>query len=198
MHNIQLIAGIVSVLFGAVAYYFYIRDILSGHTKPQAFSWLIWGLLAANGFIAQIRDHAGYGAWAILLTSSANLIIFGLAVFKGDGNPNLPDWILLAFALLGLASLFVVKDQTIGVWITIIALTIGFYLTIVKSIRNPNTETGIAFLLNALKFIPAIIALEHISFDTAAYPIVAFFGNALIVIVVRHSHKKSKHVVIPS
>jgi hypothetical protein len=193
MAHAQLILGLISVLFGVMAYYFYIRDILNGSTKPHAFSWLIWGLLAANGFIAQIRDHAGYGAWAILLTSSANLIIFALAVFKGDNRPSNVDWILLLLALISFACLFIIKNQVIGVWITLFALSIGFFITIKKSLKKPNEETGIAFLLNALKYIPAIFALQHFSFDTVAYPFTAFIGNALIIIVLEITRKKMAH-----
>ncbi len=99
--NIKLLFGIVSIIPAVFAYYFYFRDIFLGRTKPHTFSWLIWGILAANGFIAQVHGHGGIGTWATGLTSLASLSIFVLALFKGDNQPTKVDWSLLAVAVVG-------------------------------------------------------------------------------------------------
>jgi hypothetical protein len=71
--TLALLFGIISILVALVAYYFYFRDMARGKTKPHAFSWLIWGLLAGTGFLAQVSAHAGIGAWATGLTSIESL-----------------------------------------------------------------------------------------------------------------------------
>lgn len=41
--------ALIAVALAFVSYSFYIRDIFAGRTKPHAFTWGIWAVLA--GFI---------------------------------------------------------------------------------------------------------------------------------------------------
>lgn len=189
--SLKVFFGILSIIPAVLAYFYYFRDIFAGKTKPHAFSWLIWGTLAANGFIAQIGANAGVGAWVTGLTSAASLSIFGLAVFKGSTDPTKFDWILLGMAMVGFVLLFIISSKYLALWITLFALVAGFLMTIKKAYRKPEQETARSFVLNAIKFIPSIFALSSFSFLTVAYPVVALLGNAAIasVIIVATSRK---------
>lgn len=182
--TIKLFFGILSIIPAAFAYYFYFRDMFAGKTKPHAFSWLVWGILSGNGFFAQVSAHAGIGAWTTGLTSVVSLTIFGFAIYKGNTQPTKFDKIMLLLALMSLALLFVVNNKNIALLLTLIALTTGFAMTIRKTYIKPSEENGRAFLLNALKFLPAILALSSFSFLTVAYPLVAGLGNAAVALVV--------------
>lgn len=176
--------GVLSIIPGLFAYAFYFRDMIAGKTKPHAFSWLIWGLLAGNGFFAQTSANAGAGAWVTGLTSLACLVIFCVAIFKGDTKVSQLDRTLLTLALLSFAMLFVVDDKTIALGITLFATLLGFTMTLRKAYVKPDEETAKSFALNALKFVPAIFALSHLSFLTIAYPVTAGLANAAVVLVV--------------
>lgn len=180
----QLLFGILSIIPGIVAYAYYFRDLFAGRTKPHAFSWLIWGLLAGNGFLAQYAAGAGIGAWATGMTSVACLLIFGVAIFRGDTKANRIDKLLLALALISFAMLFVVDDKTLSLCLTLFATLLGFSMTLRKAYWKPYEETAKSFALNALKFLPAIAALESFSFLTVAYPLTAGLANAAVVAVV--------------
>lgn len=183
--SLKLFFGILSIIPAVVAYYFYFRDMLKGKTRPHAFSWLVWGLLAGNGFFAQVTAQAGIGAWATGLTSLASLAIFCFALRIGATRPTRFDWTLLSMALLGLLLLFVVKSEEVALWLTLLALVAGFAMNIRKAYKRPLEENAVAFWLNMLKFIPAIFALTHFSFLTVAYPLVAALGNAAVALVVQ-------------
>jgi hypothetical protein len=183
--SIKLIFGFISILVALAAYYFYFREIARGNTKPHAFSWLIWGLLAGTGFLAQVSADAGIGAWATGLTSIASLTIFCVALKIGATRPTPFDWILLSMALLSLLLLFVVKSEEAALLLTLAALIAGFAMNIRKAYNRPQEENATAFWLNMLKFIPAIFALSHFSFLTIAYPLVAALGNAVVASVVQ-------------
>jgi hypothetical protein len=180
----KLFFGILSILPALVAYTLYFRSMFAGKTKPHAFSWLIWGLLAGNGFVAQISAHAGIGAWTTGLTSVACLLIFSIAIFRGDTKLTRLDWLLLVLALISFGLLFVVQDKTIALCITLVATLLGFSMTIKKAWLRPHEEKAISFLLNAVKFLPAIFALSSFSFLTVAYPLTAGLANAAVVAVV--------------
>jgi hypothetical protein len=60
----ELLAAAAIVLTFAM-YVPYVRSIHAGRTKPHAFSWITWTLVAFVVFMAQLADHGGAGAWPI-------------------------------------------------------------------------------------------------------------------------------------
>jgi hypothetical protein len=86
---------------------------------------------------------------------------------------------MLAFVLL-----FVVDDPTISFCITLFATLLGFSMTLRKAYQLPHEENAQAFFLNAIKFLPAIFAVNTLSFLTIAYPITALLANASVVAVI--------------
>ena len=182
--NSKLIFGVLSIIPAVFAYYFYFRAIFSGKTKPHAFSWLVWGILAGNGFFAQISANAGIGAWATGLTSVVSLTIFCFALYRGDTQPTWFDRAMLGIALTSLVLLLAIDSKEIALCLTLIALVAGFAMTFRKAYKKPAEENATAFFLNTLKFIPAIFALSSFSFLTVAYPLVAGVGNVSIAAVV--------------
>ncbi len=47
---LKLLFGILSIIPAIVTYVVYFRNLMADKVKPHVFSWLIWGILAANGF----------------------------------------------------------------------------------------------------------------------------------------------------
>lgn len=176
----KLLFGILSLIPAFFAYAFYIRDTIAGKTKPHTFSWLIWGILAVNACIAQAGANAGAGVWATGFTAAANVIIFVLALFKGDTRPSAFDWLLLILGLTGFGLLFIIDNRTIAVCLTIFATSLGFAITFKKAHTRPGQETAKTFTLNAIKFLPSILALSSFSFLTVAYPLTGLLGNAAL------------------
>jgi hypothetical protein len=180
-NTVKLLFGILSLIPAAIAYTLYFRGMLAGRIKPHAFSWLIWGLLAGNGFIAQLSADAGVGSWATGVTSLACLSIFGIAMFRGDTKLLRLDWTLLFLALISFGLLFVIEDKTLSLCITLFATLLGFSMTWRKAWQLPHEEAAWSFGLNAVKFLPAIFALQTYSFLTVAYPLTAGLANAAVV-----------------
>jgi hypothetical protein len=183
-HTFKLLCGISSLIPAFIAYALYFKGLLAGRIKPHAFSWLIWGVLAGNGFVAQVSAQAGIGAWATGITSLACVAIFCIALQKGDTNLARLDWTLLLLAFISFGMLFVVNDKTLSLCITLFATLLGFTMTWRKAWRAPHEEAALAFGLNALKFLPAIFALQTYSFLTVAYPVAAGVANAAVVVII--------------
>lgn len=181
---VKIAFGILSLIPAAIAYALYFKGMFSGRIKPHAFSWLIWGLLAGNGFIAQVSAGAGIGSWATGVTSVACLVIFGIAIFRGDTKLLRLDWILLSLALISFGLLFVIDGKTLSLCLTLFATLLGFTMTWRKAWRLPHEEATMSFALNAIKFLPAIFALQTYSFLTVAYPLTAGLANAAVVLII--------------
>ena len=54
--------GLASVIIGFVGYVPYLWGMYQGKVRPHAFTWLLWGLLTAIAYAAQLSDHAGAGS----------------------------------------------------------------------------------------------------------------------------------------
>ena len=102
MSDYKTIVGVIAVLISIFGYVPYFRDIISGKTKPHAFSWLVWGVLNAIAFAGQIHGKGGDGTWAGGLTALALFAIFVLSLIKGEKRIKLFDWLCLAGAAVSL------------------------------------------------------------------------------------------------
>lgn len=167
-------------------YFFYFRDIFRGKTKPHAYSWLVWALLTAIAFAGQLHDKGGPGAYVTGVTAAISFIIFFLSIKRGEKSVTRSDRINLAAALLAIIPWLLIGDPVISVILISIIDFLGFLPTIRKSWHKPREETLIHYVFAGLKFILAIIALDHYTIATWFYPasLVAanlFFVTMLIV-----------------
>ncbi len=90
--TLKLTFGILSLIPAVAAYVIYFRHLLAGRVKPHAFSWLIWGILAGNGFIAQFVAGAGLGAWVTGLTRLVWQSLVSLFSKPGEVTLSRLDW----------------------------------------------------------------------------------------------------------
>lgn len=63
----SLVLGIIGSICAFISYIVYIRDILHRHTRPHAFSWLPWSILAILTAIIQLQHNAGWSAIITLI-----------------------------------------------------------------------------------------------------------------------------------
>lgn len=176
--------GLLSAVLAVAGYWIYIKDIFAGKTKPHMFSWLIWGLLAVVGFVGQVRGKAGAGAWVTGLTAAGCLLIFVIAIFKGEKSIARIDKLLLGLAILAIVLLITVKDARVSTTLASLALVIASFLTMKKAYHKPNEETAQTFALNTIKFVPALFALQTYSYLTVVYPMSALVTNGAVVAVI--------------
>ena len=174
---------VVGVVITFIAYIPYFRDIFDGKTKPHAFTWLIWSLLTAIAFSAQVSDGGGIGSVILGITAVISFIIFLIALKVGKKNIVKVDWIFLFGSLLALVIWFLTEDPFWSVILITIIDAVAFAPTFRKAYIDPYTETLSTFLLSAIKFIFAIAALEAYTTVTVLYPLSLVFANGLFVLL---------------
>lgn len=196
--------GIAATLLAFYSYIPYFRDIFAGKTKPHAFSWLVWFLLTAIGFVAQVKDNGGAGAWVTGFTAFVALFIFILAIQRGEKNITRADWACLFGAVLAMGLWALTKDPLLAVILITVIDALGFLPTFRKAYSKPQEETMITFLLSSIKFIIAIAALSNYSAITVLYPASLVFMNGVFVVmlVIRRKQlgitKETNTKVIPT
>ena len=185
--SIKAVIAVATIVMTLASYVFYFRDIFAGKTKPHAFSWLVWAALTAIAFFGQVSDQAGPGAWITGVTALVSIVIFGLAIQKGEKDITRSDKLNLLGAVLALGLWPLTSNPLLSMILITIVDFLGFLPTIRKSYHKPHEETLITYVLSALKFVLAIVALDHYSVITWLYPasLVAANGFFVFMLVVR-------------
>lgn len=180
---IKQIIGSITVILAFISYIPYIKDTLSGKTKPHAFSWLIWFMLTTIGFSIQIANGAGPGAWfnGVMIVVSGVIMVLGF--MKGRKEIVFADWISLFLAIIAIYYWLVAKDETLSLILVISADALGLVPTLRKSFVHPHSETLATYAINAFRITLAVFAIEKFSFLTSAYHFYMIAANVLLVFI---------------
>jgi len=188
--------GIIATVMAFVSYIPYIRNMLSGKTKPHAFSWLVWGTLTAIAFVGQVSEGAGPSAWVTGFTACVSFFIFVTALWTGEKDIAKSDWLSLVGAGIAMLLWWATSDPLIAVILITLIDALGFFPTFRKSYHKPYEETAITFAISGLKFVIAIIALENLTPTTWLYPASLVFMNGIFVIMLLIRRKQVGYVEV--
>ena len=179
------VLGFLAVVIGLLGYVFYIRGIIKGEVKPHAFTWFVWGLLTAIGFIAQVVAGGGPGAWVTGMTA---LMSFIFAVIGLGASSRVyiakSDWIFFISALVAIPVWYFTGNPLWSVIIITIVDAIAFAPTFRKAYFHPKTENMYTYLLSGIKFVVGIAALEALTLTTVLYPASLVLANGAFVAMV--------------
>ncbi len=167
--DFKLYIGVLSTIIAVICFYPYIRDIIKKKTEPHMYSWLVWTVLQIVGVAAQLKDGAGYGAWALAVGAFFCFVIFILSFWYGTKNISKFDIACLVASLCAIGIYLFIKDP---VWATVVVALVdfgGFLPTFRKGFEEPFTETVSTFALSASANALSIIALQHYSVTTVLY-----------------------------
>lgn len=179
--DFKILTAIISIMMTVTGYFYYIRDVFAGKTKPHAFTWLVWTALTAIAFAGQLSDNGGPGAYVTGLTSAISFIIFILAIKRGEKNITTSDKLNLLGAVFALVLWSWTNNPLWSVILITIVDLLGFLPTIRKSYHKPHEETLISYVLAGLKFALAIVALDNYSLVTWLYPASLVAADVLFV-----------------
>jgi hypothetical protein len=178
--------GATLLLYGYIPYF---RHIWIGKTRPHAFSWLIWFLLAAIGFTAQISNGGGAGSLVSGSGAAAGFVILVMATLRGERRIVPLDWFFLAGALVALAAWVLSHSPLISVILISVIEVLAFAPTFRKAFARPHEETVVTFGLSTLACLLGIAGLGQITIITALYLATAVVMNGGLVgmlLVQRH------------
>jgi len=181
----------VAIALTFIAFYPYIRSILSGKTKPHVFSWVIWGSTTFVVFLAQLADEAGAGAWPIGVSGLITIYVALLAyIKKSDSTITRTDWLFFISAMSALPLWYFTSDP---LWAVVILTTVdvaGFGPTFRKAYGRPFEEKLTFFVLVAIRNLISIMALENFSLTTALFPAVTALACILFIMMVMDRRRR--------
>lgn len=161
------LAGAVSLL----AFLPYVVDTLTGRTRPQRASWLIWSVLGSIALGSQIAEGATHSLWFALSQVGATILIFLLGITRGVGGLMVPgNRLVLAVAAAVLVLWFLTRDPAWALCFSIGISTLGAATTLLKAFRAPETETLSTWVLSAVASACALVSVGRLDGMLMLYP----------------------------
>lgn len=188
MVSAKPVLGELSIAIGVVAYGVYLWQTAKKEgIQPHPLSWLLWGFVTAVAALAQWAKGAGPGYWVTAFTAIACFIIGTLTLTKYKHRFSLFDWVALVMGVFAILLFALAHNPTAAAVFATTADVLGYYSTVKKGWRYPDTDSPICFALNSVKFIPALFALDAYSLATWLYPgtLVIINGGVAIMLFAR-------------
>lgn len=184
MLMLKTIAGTLAIILTFAGYVPYIRDVISGKTKPHVYSWIAWSLVGGIVFALQITNGAGTAALVTLAAQAAALFVIYLTLkHKVASRATVADALFIVFALLSFVLWLVVKQPLLAALLATATDLLSFVPTIRKSWQDPHSETLLFYLFNTLRFALAALAISNYSLVTTLYPVSWLVLNGLFVLM---------------
>ena len=173
-----------AAIIGVIGFLPYFRNLFAGRAKPHTFSWLIWGILSAITFTAQVVSGGGPGAWIIGVAATLSLVVFVIAIFKGEKEITRLDKVSLASAALGILLWILTTNPLWSVIIVSIVDAVGYIPTFRKTFKQPYGETLALYFLSTISFVISLFALQVVDLTTALYPSSLITTNVIFISMV--------------
>lgn len=184
--------GVFAGILGVIGAFVYIRDTYKRKTLPHRFAWFIFLVISVISFLSQ----AALGAQASLIYAGwfvcNNIIIFTLSLRKnaGYGGVTLANIIGLVLAGVGMLLWMTLSSPLSALVSVLIAEIIGVLMIVVKSYRQPQTETISMWILGIIASLLNIFAVGTINFSLLAFPVYLFIANIAIVLAILIGRKR--------
>lgn len=169
----------IAVVLTFVGYAPYIRDTLARRTKPHVYTWFIWALVTTIAFGLQASAEGGVGSLVTLAAALACFVVFLFGLKRGDKEITRLDTGFFIAALIAIGVWLVARQPIVSTILVSLIDMLGFAPTIRKSWHRPHEETLISYVLNTVRFVLALFALEQYSIVTVLYPATWLAANGL-------------------
>jgi len=178
-----LLSGIATII-AVVSFVPYIRSMLRGKTKPHAFSWLIWSVVAYIAGAGQLAAGGGVGAVAVLVTAAICTWVTIHAFRNRAVTVTKGDRISLAVALAAIPIWVVTKDPLPAVMLVTIIDLLAFWMTMRKTYHQPHSENLTQYTMSIAKYALIILAVEQYNLTTLFYPVVQEVATIIFCVMV--------------
>lgn len=168
----------------------YVWDILHHKSKPERGSWLIWSVLMFISFFSQMAKGATNSLWLTGGQTLSVLIIFALSLKYGYGGLAKRDTKALIGAGIGLVLWYLTKEASVALFVVIFVDAIGVYLTLIKSYKDPQSETLSIWLISGTSAIFGMLAVGSLNLILLLYPFYLMLANYVIAAAILLGRKK--------
>lgn len=188
----KAIFGILSALVLIIGGIPYLKDIHQRKVRPHILSWTGWSFITAIGAFSML---AGGSEWVVAILLANTLLCISIAVYSmvrkvGVWSASIYDFILFGLGFLGL---ILWQVSGLPILAVIFAILADFFFglpTIIKTFKNPASETYFTWSASATSGLLSLLAIKQYTFLEVAYPLYLFIFDTLVLLLVLKIIKK--------
>lgn len=176
--------ALLAALLVTWCYIPYAKDIMRGKAKPARSARLMLILLIIIALLQQISMDVG---WILAVTvgeTIGSLAILVMALKRGVGGFSRTDVICYILLIADLCWWLATRDALLALHLTIIADTIAFYPTLIKTWHNPTSETPLFYIVGTIAPLMNILAVGNYSYQIIVFPLYLAAINGLEVFLI--------------
>jgi len=179
-----IFVGLFLAVIGGLSY---LVDTLKGKTTPNRVTWFLWALAPLIAFSAQLQQGVGLTALLTFIVGFNPLLIF-LASFinrKAVYKLTKLDVVCGVLSIVGIILWRVTDIGNLAILFSIMADALAGVPTIVKSYKNPETESYTIFLLGSINAGITLLTIKVWDFAHYAFPLYIFSICVLLFSLIR-------------
>jgi hypothetical protein len=179
----MLIGEIISIIAGLIMFYSFIpysRDILQGRVKPARSTRLMIILLL---IVSLLQQHALGSGWLLAMTIGDGIGAFAILVLafkRGIGGLHRIDLICYALLLIDVGVWVSTHNTLFALHMSVLADLIAMTPVVIKTWRQPWTETPLFFALGVLAPLLNIVGAGHYSYAILLFPVYIALINLIV------------------
>lgn len=189
----KLWLGVMALVLNLAGYAPYIRDVLKGIAKPHRISWGIWVILTTIAAVNQIRNGGGFSAYYFAGAAVTVALVFLLSLKFGVGGASLLDKVCLGLAIGLFVYWAALHNTRFSTLFAIIIDSIGTVPTLVKTFKQPETETYLMWVLSSLGGLLSLLAVPRLDWALLIYPAYVFAADGSVV-GIKYVCDRQRHV----
>lgn len=176
--------GLVIGLIGSISY---VVDTIKGKTQPNRVTWFLWALAPFVAFSAMMDQGVGLVSVMTLSVGIGPFLIFCASFFNKQSVWKMSrfDYVCGAFSLLALVGWYITKEANAAIALSLLADALALTPTLVKSIKDPESESSLVFLMATINSAIALLVLDTWTFSESAFPLYIFIGCALMFVLIQ-------------
>lgn len=186
--------GVLSSLAILVGAGPYIRDIFNKKVHPHVLSWLGWAFITGLGASAMYAEGS---TWLAVIVGAntitcMSVVIFSMLAGVAVWQSSKYDFFFFGLGVLGLI-LWLTLSMPVLALVCAIAADFAFGLpTIIKTYKDPSTETPFAWIMATVSGFLSLFAIETFAFYEVAYPVYLFIFDSIVLLLVLRVIRKAK------
>lgn len=177
--------GILSSVFVLLGGLPYLNDIHKKRANPHVLSWFGWAFITALGAFAMLAEGSVWAVAILFANTGLCLLIALYSIVRKVGvwSTGIQDFIFFGIGVIGLV-LWQILDMPVLALVCAIIADLCFGVpTIIKTFKDPSTETPFVWLTATISGFLSLFALQNFSFHEVAYPLYLFLFDTTVLLL---------------
>lgn len=176
-----VIIGAIIQLIGILSY---IKETLTGNTKPNKVTWLLWAIAPLIGTFAAFSDGVRWAVLPVFIAGFGPLLVFIASFVNKDAYWKLEkfDYICGLCSAAALVLWGITRNPVITIVFAIASDGFAAIPTLIKAWKYPETETAAPYTTGLFGSLTSIPAIKVWNFSSYAFPVYLVIVNTCLII----------------